>query len=70
MVHHGDEEVEEDDDVDEGVAAEHEEAEEARELLGCNSIGHVGFRAGFWDMFREKSSVLGYKFIHVSKFET
>ena len=75
VVHHCDEEVEEDDDVDEGVAAEHEEAEEARELLGCNSIGHVGFRVGFWDMFRGNLGknlqyYVGYKFIHVSKFET
>ena len=38
MVHHGDEEVEEDDDVDEGVAAEHEEAEEARELLDARQL--------------------------------
>ena len=38
MVHHGDEEVEEDDDVDEGVAAEHEEAEEAGELLDARQL--------------------------------
>ena len=38
MVHHSDEEVEEDDDVDEGVAAEHEEAEEARELLDAGQL--------------------------------
>ena len=38
VVHHSDEEVEEDDDVDEGVAAEHEEAEEARELLDAGQL--------------------------------
>ena len=38
VVHHGDEQVEEDDDVDEGVAAEHEEAEEPRELLDAGQL--------------------------------
>ena len=38
VVHHGDEQVEEDDDVDEGVASEHEEAEEPRELLDAGQL--------------------------------
>ena len=33
MVHHGDEEVEQDDDVDDGEGAEHDQAPEPRELL-------------------------------------
>ena len=33
VVHHGDEEVEQDDDVDDGEGAEHDEAPEPRELL-------------------------------------
>ena len=33
MVHHGDEEIEQDDDVDDGEGAEHDEAPEPRELL-------------------------------------
>ena len=33
MVHHGDEKVEEDDDVDEREAAEHDEAPESGEFL-------------------------------------
>ena len=38
VVHHGNEQVEQDDDVDERVAAEHEEAEEARELLDAGQL--------------------------------
>ncbi len=38
VVHHGDEEVEEDDDVDDGEGAEHEEAGEARELLDAGQL--------------------------------
>ena len=33
MVHHGDEQVEQDDDVDDGERAEHDQAPEPRELL-------------------------------------
>ena len=33
MVHHGDEQVEQDDDVDDGEGAEHDQAPEPRELL-------------------------------------
>ena len=33
VVHHGDEEVEQDDDVDDGEGAEHDQAPEPRELL-------------------------------------
>ena len=33
MVHHGDEQVEQDDDVDDGEGAEHDEAPEPGELL-------------------------------------
>ena len=33
MVHHGDEKVEQDDDVDDGERAEHDQAPEPRELL-------------------------------------
>ena len=33
MVHHGDQEIEKDDDVDDGEAAEHDEAPEPGELL-------------------------------------
>ena len=33
VVHHGDEEIEQDDDVDDGEGAEHDEAPEPRELL-------------------------------------
>ena len=33
MIHHGDEQVEQNDDVDHGERAEHEEAAEARELF-------------------------------------
>ena len=38
MVHHGDEEVEQDDDVDDGEGAEHDEAPEPRELLDARQL--------------------------------
>ena len=38
MVHHGDEQVEEDDDVDDGEGAEHEETGEASELLDAGQL--------------------------------
>ena len=38
MVHHGDEKVEEDDDVDEREAAEHDEAPEPGELLDAPQL--------------------------------
>ena len=41
MVHHGDEEVEQDDDVDHREAAEHDEGPEAGELLERLMRGRV-----------------------------
>jgi len=38
MVHHGDEQVEQDDDVDDGERAEHEETGEARKLLDSSQL--------------------------------
>ena len=38
VVHHGDEEVEQDDDVDDGEGAEHDEAPEPRELLDARQL--------------------------------
>ena len=38
MVHHGDEKIEQNDDVDDGVGAEHEEAPEAREALDAHQF--------------------------------
>ena len=38
MVHHGDEEVEQNDDVDDGEGAEHEEAGETGELLDAGQL--------------------------------
>ena len=69
VVHHGDEEVEEDDDVDEGVAAEHEEAEEPSELLrgtiqwkngNVNRLINV-FNEFFLALHRTKKPDLGQK---------
>ena len=41
VVHHGDEQVEQDDDVDHGEAAEHDEGPEAGELLERLMRGRV-----------------------------
>ena len=41
MVHHGDEQVEKDDDVDHGEAAEHDEGPEAGKLLQRSMRGRV-----------------------------
>ena len=38
MVHHGDQQVEQDDDVDHGEGAEHEEAAEPGELLDAGQL--------------------------------
>ena len=38
MVHHGDEQVEQDDDVDDGEGAEHDQAPEPRELLDAGEL--------------------------------
>ena len=49
MVHHGDEEVEQDDDVDDGEGAEHDEAPEPRELLDARQLKVV-------EVYQPKSS--------------
>lgn len=41
MIHHGDEQVEQHDDVDDGVRAEHEHAPEAREDLDAVQLERV-----------------------------